>query len=223
MSLRPPKTFLLPNWTPLTSITVRRHPPYTELDAWYELRDHGERFKRREAADLWLSSLRAANPTLVYQLERLLHQHRLLSEEGFLEEPAVHLPGGRCQAGQTVSVYTLLSLIGQGGMGSVWLAERNDGRFERQVAIKFLSVEFVGRAAEQRFKREGSILASLAHPHIAELVDASVTSTGQPYLVLEYIEGSTSMTTATNARSMSTPGFGFFSTCWRRFHTHIAA
>ena len=74
-------------------------------------------------------------------------------------------------------------------MGSVWLAERNDGRFERQVAVKFLNIALIGKGGEERFKREGSILGRLAHPHIAELIDAGVSQAGQPYLVLEHIEG----------------------------------
>ena len=92
-------------------------------------------------------------------------------------------------AGQTVGAYTLESQIGQGGMGSVWLASRNDGRFEGRVAVKFLNANFVGRAAEERLRREGSILARLSHPHIARLLDAGVSPAGQPYLVLEWIDG----------------------------------
>jgi tetratricopeptide (TPR) repeat protein/tRNA A-37 threonylcarbamoyl transferase component Bud32 len=74
-------------------------------------------------------------------------------------------------------------------MGSVWLAERNDGRFERQVAIKFLHFALASHGVAERFKREGKILGQLAHPHIAELIDAGVSSEGQPYLVLEYVQG----------------------------------
>jgi serine/threonine-protein kinase len=74
-------------------------------------------------------------------------------------------------------------------MGSVWLARRSDGRFERQAAVKFLSIALAGRAAEERFKREGNVLGRLTHPHIAELLDAGVSSTGQPYLILEYVDG----------------------------------
>ncbi len=74
-------------------------------------------------------------------------------------------------------------------MGSVWLARRNDGRFERQVALKFLNIALLGKEGEDRFKREGKILALLAHRHIAELIDAGVTAAGQPYLVLEYVDG----------------------------------
>jgi serine/threonine-protein kinase len=82
-------------------------------------------------------------------------------------------------------------LIGQGGMGSVWLAERCDGRFEGQVAVKLLNIALMGRAGEERFRREGTILARLTHPHIARLIDAGVTPTAQPYLILEHVAGST--------------------------------
>ena len=92
-------------------------------------------------------------------------------------------------AGQTVGPYTLISQIGQGGMGSVWLARRSDGRFERQAAVKFVNIALAGRATEERFKREGSILGRLTHPHIAELLDAGISSDGQPYLILEYVDG----------------------------------
>ena len=71
----------------------------------------------------------------------------------------------------------------------MWLAERSDGRFERRVAVKFIHIALMGKGGEARFKREGSILGRLAHPHIAELVDAGVSAAGQPYLVLEYVEG----------------------------------
>jgi len=137
----------------------------------------------------WLSSLAEENPSLAAQLRALLDEHRMLSQEGFLEKgPAMpSIVSGL--AGQNVGSYTLISQIGQGGMGTVWLAERNDGRFQRRVAVKFLNVALVGQRGDGRFKREGSILGRLAHEHIAELVDAGVSESGQPYLVLEYVEG----------------------------------
>jgi serine/threonine protein kinase/Tol biopolymer transport system component len=137
----------------------------------------------------WFSILRAENPTLARQLEILLQEHRELSEEGFLDEQTVELPAAPGLAGQTFGVYTLVSQIGRGGMGTVWLAERNDGRFERRVAVKVLNFALMGERGEERFKREGRILGRLRHPHIAELIDAGVSLTGQPFLVLEYVEG----------------------------------
>ncbi len=138
---------------------------------------------------IWLSSLRTQNPALVDQLERLLSEHSALAHEGFLERSSVELPGPPTLAGQTLAAYGLISQIGQGGMSSVWLAERNDGRFERQVAVKFLNIALMGKVGEERFTREGKILGLLVHPHIAELIDAGVSHLGQPYLVLEHIDG----------------------------------
>jgi serine/threonine-protein kinase len=137
----------------------------------------------------WLSSLAEQDPALVAQLRSLLDEQRASVQEGFLEQSPVPLPLAPGLAGQRVGAYKLLSQIGQGGMGSVWLAERSDGRFERQVAVKFLNIALIGKGGEERFTREGGILGRLAHPHIAELVDAGVSAAGQPYLVLEYVEG----------------------------------
>ncbi len=137
----------------------------------------------------WLAALRAENPTLAQQLEALLQEHRELSEEGFLDERPIGLTGAPGLAGQFFGAYTLVSQIGHGGMGTVWLAERNDGRFERRVAVKVLNFALMGKGGEERFKREGRILGRLTHPHIAELIDAGVSPGGHPFLVLEYIEG----------------------------------
>ena len=115
-----------------------------------------------------------------------------LQESLFLERPlppvqhAVDIPS---LEGQVVGAYRLISLIGQGGMGSVWLAERCDGRFEGRVAVKLLNVALMGRAGEERFRREGTFLAKVTHPHIARLIDAGVSAASQPYLVLEHVDG----------------------------------
>ncbi len=137
----------------------------------------------------WLSTLRIGDPTLVNQLETLLYEHRALVDEGFLEKHSVHFPSAATLAGQSLGVYRLVSQIGQGGMSSVWLAVRSDGRFERRVAVKFLNLALMGNDGEGRFKREGKILGLLVHPHIAQLLDAGVSPAGQPYLVLDYVEG----------------------------------
>ena len=134
--------------------------------------------------------IKAQEPEIAYRLEILLLEHSVLASDGFLETGVVDLPSTTATlAGQTIGAFEVISQIGQGGMGSVWLARRNDGRFERQVALKFLNIALLGKEGEDRFKREGKILALLAHPHIAELIDAGVTTTGQPYLVLEYVDG----------------------------------
>ncbi len=136
----------------------------------------------------WLSSLGQQDPALAVQLRELLDEHRVLAQKGFLENGQFALPNSKGLAGQALGPYTLISQIGQGGMGSVWLAERSDGRFDRRVAVKFLNFS-VAATGVQRFKREGRILGQLTHPHIAELIDAGVTANGEPYLVLESVDG----------------------------------
>ena len=136
----------------------------------------------------WLASVRSEDPVLASQLQTLLDEHQLLAEERFLERAPVALGDHIALAGRAVGSYTLRKPIGQGGMATVWLAERNDGRFQRRAAVKFLSIALVGRG-EERFKREGRILASLLHPHIAQLIDAGISTSGQPFLILEYVDG----------------------------------
>lgn len=142
-----------------------------------------------EERDRWLESLRADNPVVAGQVQDLLDRDRAAEDEGLLDNSPIRSPETPGLAGQTVGAYRLIAAIGHGGMGTVWLAERNDGRFQRKAAVKFLSAGLVGQGGEQRFKREGAILARLANPNIAELLDAGVTATGQPYLILDYVEG----------------------------------
>ncbi len=137
----------------------------------------------------WLSVLRTQNPSLADRLEELLSHHRVLEREEFLEGPSIGALVGSGLSGQPLGAYTLISQIGMGGMGSVWLAERNDARFERKVAVKLLKIAFLGKPVEERFQREGVILGRLVHPNIAQLIDAGVSHAGQPYLVLEHVEG----------------------------------
>ncbi len=137
----------------------------------------------------FVANLHAENPQLARDLESMLDAHRVVLERRFLEGAPSPFPDPFVAAGQELGAYRLISLVGTGGMGSVWLAERTDGRFERKVAIKLLNAGLVGREAEERFRREGSLLARLTHPHIAQLIDAGVTNNGRPYLVLEHIDG----------------------------------
>jgi serine/threonine-protein kinase len=136
-----------------------------------------------------VAALRAQDAALADDLESLLAELRTLSQEGFLADDPPRPPAPAARAQQVIGAYTLESPIGRGGMGTVWLARRSDGRFEGTAAVKLLNAELVGRAGGQRFAREGSILARLTHPHIAHLVDAGVAPGGQPYLVLEHVTG----------------------------------
>ena len=142
-----------------------------------------------EAQRAWIEALRSRDAEIASQLETLLQHHRAAKQEGFLQKGPALASANFHLAGQELGAYKLISLIGQGGMGIVWLAERSDGRFESRVAVKVLNVPLVGRGGEERFKREGAILGRLSHPHVAKLLDAGVSPTGNPYLVIEYVEG----------------------------------
>ena len=137
----------------------------------------------------WLSQLRTTDAQLADDLESLLRERDAINRDGFLDDPLIAINPAPSLAGLRVGPYTLISPIGRGGMGTVWLAERNDGRFTRKAAVKLLNVALIGRSGEERFKQEGSLLARLTHPNISHLLDAGVTANGQPYLVLELVEG----------------------------------
>jgi serine/threonine protein kinase len=126
--------------------------------------------------------------TLAHDLTGLLA--RLEASDAETLPSSAAAPAGDGLVGRTVGAYTIVRELGRGGMGSVWLAQRADGRYEGQVAIKFLHGGTWAGTSAERFVREGSILARLAHPHIARLIDAGGTDAeGQRYLVLEYVDG----------------------------------
>ncbi len=91
--------------------------------------------------------------------------------------------------GEDIGSYRIIRELGHGGMGMVFLAERADGEFKQQVAIKLLRNTISDEEQVQRFRAERQILASLNHNNIARLLDGGVTNHGQPYYVMEYVEG----------------------------------
>ncbi|MBW8759648.1 MAG: serine/threonine protein kinase, partial [Burkholderiales bacterium] len=138
--------------------------------------------------DARLAALRAEDPNIAQAVAAMLGHLPAIERGEFMPSAAMPKPGGL--AGQAIGPYALVREIGHGGMGTVWLARRTDGRYEGEVAIKFLRSGLFGHGDAARFQREGSILARLSHPNIARLLDAGVMADGaQPYLVLEYIDG----------------------------------
>jgi eukaryotic-like serine/threonine-protein kinase len=134
--------------------------------------------------DAWLGELRSESPALAAELTALLSAEVVADRRGFLAEPLdVSL------VDLQLGAYRLERPLGQGGMGTVWLARRTDGRFEGRAAVKLLNLALLSATGRERFRREGSLLARLAHPGIARLLDAGVAPSGQPYLVLEHIDG----------------------------------
>ncbi len=131
----------------------------------------------------------AERPETLAQVERLLAAD--VSGPSFLETPPPRafaelppiVPGGRLGA------YRIESEIARGGMGTVYLASRDDGQYQRRVAIKRLHRVGLGEDGAARFRDERRILAGLEHPHIARLYDAGELPGGEAFLVMEYIEG----------------------------------
>ncbi len=150
--------------------------------------------------ETWLEQLPRDASALKEPLRTLLAQRARIETGDFLKTPdfasALRLETARAQtpavdlqAHSQVGAYRLLRELGRGGMGAVWLAERVDGKLKRQVALKFPFAGPNQRQLAERLARERDILASLEHPNIARLYDADVTALGQPFLVLEYVDG----------------------------------
>ena len=102
------------------------------------------------------------------------------------DDPARPVAG---RSGTVIGAYTLTDPIGSGGSGTVWRAERTDGQFEGQVAIKIMNPTAASATALGRLRDEAQHLAKLSHPNIARLLDAGVDTESRPYLVLEFIDG----------------------------------
>ena len=142
-----------------------------------------------EERTAWLAKLHEQNPSLARLLGNLLSEYRVLAQEGFLEKNRLPLPVFVPLPGTPIGSYRLVSPIGQGGMGSIWLAERSDGEIQHKTAIKLLRADAGRGSFRDRFLQERQLLANLNHPSIARLMDAGHTGEGQPYLVMEYVEG----------------------------------
>ncbi len=143
-----------------------------------------------DARAAFVAAVRLQSRELADALAALLADHERVLASGFLDD-SVHaeVAGLAALAGQHVGAYTLERPLGAGGMGAVWLASRSDGRFQGHVAVKLLKLAVLDRVGEARFRREGTLLARLSHPNIARLLDAGIADSGQPYLVLEYVDG----------------------------------
>ncbi|MFO1302939.1 MAG: protein kinase [Burkholderiales bacterium] len=147
------------------------------------------------AREDWLDGLDEDDAPLAPRLRELLARTAAQRTTGMLGSPPAFTvvdaddaaPAGLA-AGDLIGPYRLERLLGRGGMGEVWLAERDDGTVKRKVALKLPHLSWSPAFAE-RFARERDFLASLEHPHIARLYDAGVDRHGRPFMALEYVEG----------------------------------
>ena len=126
------------------------------------------------------------------EVESLLAAHE--EPKNLLEQHTIDLStqlqaGGSSYDGKRFGSYRILREIGRGGMGAVFLAERADGEFQQQVALKIIRQSFADAELEKHFRRERQILASLSHPNIAKLIDGGVSESGELFLAMEFIAG----------------------------------
>src|ERR1700744_5166170 len=136
----------------------------------------------------WIARIVAEQPEVGIPLREVLTLGTAHTDDEHLG-PLFVAANPPSRAGQQVGAYTIDSLLAQGGMGEVWLGQRSDGRVGGRFAVKLLHRDAPGAKALDRFKREGRVLARLVHPNIARLIDAGAIVGGQPFLVLEYIDG----------------------------------
>jgi tetratricopeptide (TPR) repeat protein/tRNA A-37 threonylcarbamoyl transferase component Bud32 len=176
-------------------------PDPVSSSAWEELFDELAELPS-PVRHLRLSELEKENPALAARLARLLEADE--ETEDFLARPAAELLGDGPErgldeeraaaepslpAGTRIGSWLLLGLLGRGGMGEVYLAERDEGTFTQRAALKLIKPGMDSRAIVGRFVRERQILSRLDHPGIARLLDGGRAGDGRPFFVLERVEG----------------------------------
>jgi len=143
-----------------------------------------------DTQNLRLEQLRAARPDIYQEVYELIKEEQKLHPmlktdfpQSWQEWQDIDL------LGKEVGVYKLCELLGSGGMGSVFMAERIDGNFEQTVALKLINEGIYGEQSLEFFRRERQILAKLRHSNIASLLDGGVLANGRPYYTMEYVQG----------------------------------
>lgn len=168
-------------------------------ERWQQIRDLLEGAMQLEPAQrsAYLKHHCSTDPGLRKDVDSFLAAEREL-RTSFLESPAVAMvvsdrntvPAAAWAAGTKLGPYEIQSLLGSGGMGEVYRAFRADDQYRKQVAIKVVRRGQDSKGVLERFKNERQILASLEHPNIARLHDGGTTDLGEPFFIMELIEGS---------------------------------
>lgn len=141
----------------------------------------------------FIEKLEASQPEVVRLLQSLLQDENETNHD--FESPAISKIKESKEykepnlIGKQIGKYKLNFLIGIGGMGRVYLADRTDLEAHQQVALKLINTGYLGEIYQKRFDRERQILSRLNHPHITRIYDGGISDTGAPYIVMEFVEG----------------------------------
>ena len=160
---------------------------WAEVEHWF----HQLADLPTEEQELELTRLKETKPETYRWLKTLLAEdsdtHPLLSQSA--QTILNDWQQDAAMAGTTIGAFLLRQHLGHGAMGSVFLAERNDGQFDQKVALKLMKPVIHDETLQNFFRKERQILATLSHPHIARLYDGGFTDKGRPYFTMEYISG----------------------------------
>ncbi len=162
---------------------------------WQALKEHFSAALTLEGEQLqrYLRGIEARDPDTASELMKLLAANSTIGATltGAVSGAAACLQAAEREAliGTHVGSWVVESHLARGGMGDVYIARRADGAFEQRVAVKFIGSAALGGAAAQRFAFEQRILARLNHPNIARILDVGTTPEGQPFLVMEFVDG----------------------------------
>jgi non-specific serine/threonine protein kinase/serine/threonine-protein kinase len=167
----------------------------SSVNDWQRLREifHGALDREDAERRAFVEEATAGEPALRQQVEALLAAHA--RSGSFMQEPAViaasavFAPAPAEFPPQTIGPYRIVRLLGEGGMGRVYLAQRADETFRKQAAVKVIKRGMDTDAIVRRFRQERQAMASLDHPNVAKLLDGGTTDEGLPYFVMDYVEG----------------------------------
>src|SRR3954464_7239730 len=134
----------------------------------------------------FLDQVCAGQPELRQRVERLLRSHR--HEDSFLHAPATTDEAPAENTGTLVGPYKLIEQIGEGGMGTVWMAQQTEP-VKRLVALKLIKAGMDSKQIIARFEAERQALALMDHANIAGVLDAGTTDAGRPYFVMDLVKG----------------------------------
>lgn len=161
-------------------------------ERWQQVKSilEGALERTSEERTVYLETACSGDDDLRAEVDSLLGSEAILDD--FIEEPLFDFHGSAEEewgAGVRVGPYRILREIGHGGMGSVYLAEKADGEYEGQFALKVIRRGMDSEEVLRRFRSERRILTQLDHPQIARVFDGGTTADGRPYFVMEYVEG----------------------------------